>query len=64
MSAPEGILLEDRGIEARYDAEVAAAAFERAEETRVARAGGGNDGAVAEDDFVGFDVVAGEAIAP
>jgi hypothetical protein len=62
-AAPEVVLLEESGVETGYDAEVVVAASEGPEKTRVAGAGRCYDGAVAEDDFVGLDVVAGEAIA-
>jgi hypothetical protein len=56
-------LLEKSGVKTGYDAEVVVAAFESPKEARIAGAGRCYDGAVAEDDFVGLYVVAGEAIA-
>ena len=62
-AAPEAALRESTDVEARDDAEVVGAAFEGEPEVWVGGAVGGDDAAVAEDDFVGEDVVADEAFA-
>ena len=63
LTAPELILAEEIGVKTGYYTEVVAAPFEGTEKARVACAGSSHDGTVSKDDFIGGNVVAGEAVA-